>query len=55
MSFKLKFFDDNKKYYLYDRYVVSNQNFTNEHDKVTKNLGFSRSFICLGCQVQDLF
>ena len=38
-----------KKYYLDDRFFVSNQNFTTLHVKVVKN---SR-FFCLNCQIPD--
>ena len=38
-----KLYDDNKKkYYLYDRFFVSNQNCTTERNKFLKISGFSR-------------
>ena len=48
-----------KKIHFYDRFFVSNQNFTTEHVKLIKfqvffNIaqipGFSKSFYCLNCQ-----
>ena len=41
MFLNKKNFDDDKQSYLYDKFFVSNQNFTTEHDKTDKTL---RSF-----------
>ena len=35
-----KIFDDDKKYYLYDRFFVSNRNFTTENVKIFLNSWF---------------
>ena len=44
MWFKKKIFDDNKKIYLYDRFFVSNQNFSTKHVKIVKNSRFFQAF-----------
>ena len=42
--FDKKFFDDDKIFYLYDRFFVSNRNFTTEHVKIVKNSKFFPGF-----------
>ena len=37
-------FDDEKKFYLYDRFFQTNRNFTTEHVKIMKIPGFSKIF-----------
>ena len=37
--FKKKNFDDDKKFYLHDKFFVSNWNFTAKHVKIVKNSG----------------
>ena len=38
-----KLIDDEKTFYFFDRFFVSNQNFTTEHVKIIKNYRF---FLC---------
>ena len=40
MFFNEKNFDDDKNFYLYDRFFESNQNFTTEQVKIDKNSRF---------------
>ena len=37
--------DNEKKNYLHDKFFVSNQNFTTEHDRIVQNFSNSR-FLC---------
>ena len=58
-------FDDDKKCYLYDKIIVSDQNFTTEHVKFNKIPRFFRfyffkisqviSFLCLNYQIPGFF
>ena len=55
-----KIYDDDKIFYLYDRFFESNRNFTTEHVKIVKIPGFYLKFpkfqvflgfFCLNCQI----
>ena len=48
------FFDDDKKFYLQNKFFVSNQNFTTKHVKIVKNSRFFHVFFCLNCQIPDI-